>query len=480
MRVMTIPDNFKWVENETKKNIDDSETLIRQSIGEAVPTGVIKQIAHNINIMFDYDEFIKSYSSKNNYDDYKKDSNFYIKSFIFEKELSNTKETGSFYTPQAVVYNTIKDFKTEKSSIRVLEPSVGLGAFIPQFLRLVDDCDMVKFDLLDISEECINLLKVLLQDLNLNNKFSFNYILDDFILHYFNDFYDAIISNPPYFKMDGKQKKLYSKVGLTKADNIFCLFLDKYRVLSDSIMCVIPKNFIMIPDSNDVRLKYQKEYAVNSIYDYGVNYFKEVFIEIISIHFKKDYSLLDLVHIENLRDGIVRDVPYNYIYHDTMWLLYRDEWFDNYISTLRLNCFDFYRDRQLTNKFLSSDKKSIWVVRSKNLLDDGSLIHKPGYDKYIDSLEGFVLEKYFGKEQLLFTNFTYNTRATILPKDCTVNGSFCILEPKNELKNFDIHELDLSLYSTEDFRRYYAIVKNLSKFTINVDSNAIYYIGVKK
>ncbi len=40
-------------------------------------------------------------------------------------------------------------------------------------------------------------------------------------------------------------------------------------------------------------------------------------------------------------------------------------------------------------------------------------------------------------------------------------------------------DIDLSLYATPEFRKYYAIVKNLSKFTINVDANTIYYIGVK-
>ena len=73
-------------------------------------------------------------------------------------------------------------------------------------------------------------------------------------------------------------------------------------------------------------------------------------------------------------------------------------------------------------------------------------------------------------------NFTYNTRATLLPKNTIPNGSIVILLPKNEniVKN-----IDLSIYSTPEFREYYGIVKNKSKFTINIDSSSIYYIGVK-
>ena len=474
MRVMSIPDSFKWVTNETQKVVDSNETLIRQSIGEAVPTGIISQIASNINEMLDYDDFVNSYNNKENYDLYHQSTNFYIKSFLFEKELSNTKETGSFYTPQIVVYNAIKNYKANKTKIDILEPSVGLGAFIPQFLRLVDDCEEAVFDLVDLSAECINLLRNLLGDMKLEDKFIFNYICDDFITHHFDKVYDVIITNPPYFKMKASQKKEYTDYLTSSSENIYCHFMNKYRNLAKEIMCVIPKTFIMIPDSNDVREAFQNEYRINAIYDYGVKYFKEVFIEILSISFTKNTDV-KFTHIENMSEGISRDVKYDYIYHDKLWILYRDEWFDNYIKKLQLDVVDFYRDRQLTNKYLSSNKDKIWVVRSKNISDDGKLIHKEGYDKYVHDLKGFVLSKYFGKENIIFINFTYNTRAAILPKNCTVNGSICILEPKNDIIN-----LDLNMYSSNDFRRYYAIVKSLSKFTINVDANSIYYIGVMK
>lgn len=473
MRVMTIPDNFKWVENETKENIDNAETLIRQSIGEAVPTIVIKQIARNINIMLNYTDFINSY--KNNKNEKYDGDNVYIKSYIYEKELVDAKDTGSFYTPQAVVFNTIKRLKTDSKTINILEPSVGLGAFIPQLLRLVDDCDEIKLDLIDISEDCIEKLKLLLEEQRYHSKFTFNYICDDFILHNFeNKKYNFIVSNPPYFKMDAKIKNKYKNLYDIKTDNIFCLFLEKFRELSNEILCVIPKVFIMIPDCDDVRKHYQKEYRVISLFDYGVKYFKDVFIEIISIHFNKNFDNNVKTYIENFNENIIRNVDYSYIYHDKIWILYRDKWFDNFIKKLKLNVYDFYRDRQLTNKYLKESGK-IWVVRSKNLLDDGTIIHKNGYDKYINSLDGFQLSKFYGKENIIFTNFTYNTRAAILDKNNIVNGSFCILIPKNEDEN-----IDLTLYATEDFRKYYAIVKNLSKFTINIDKNSIYYIGVLK
>ncbi|MBO4395939.1 MAG: DNA cytosine methyltransferase [Eubacterium sp.] len=472
MAVMTIPREFKWVSDDDYRAevIDSKETLIRQSIGEAVPTAIMRQIAKNIRILLEYDEFVKC----GKYDiDERETNNPYIKSFVYEWKLSDAKDTGSFYTPQIVVYNAIKEYKPSQKSVRILEPSVGMGAFIPQMLRLVDDCDEVEFVCYDISQECLSRLDEFVLEMKLTPKFHFKFICEDFLLSNQPQEFDAVIANPPYYKMKAAQKKAYKNSFGFVNDNIFCLFMKKINGLAKDVMLVIPKVFLMIPDCDDTREIYSSEYGIVSIYDYGVKFFKKVFIEILSLHFSKDYT--GELYIRNYVEDEEKTVKQGYIYHDTMWLLYRDKWFDRYIKKLRLGVFDFYRDRQLTNKYLSDQKKNIWVVRSKNLLDDGSIVHKPGYDKYVDSVEGFSLSRYYNTKPIIFTNFTYNTRASILPDGCTVNGSFCILLPKDH-----IDHVALDFYASEDFRKYYAIVKNKSKFTINVDANSIYYIGIEK
>ena len=126
------------------------------------------------------------------------------------------------------------------------------------------------------------------------------------------------------------------------------------------------------------------------------------------------------------------------------------------------------------NKYLK-EKGKYWVLRSKNILDDGTIIHIKGYDKYIDDIDQFTVSKYINSKTILMPNFTYNTRATLMPPDVLVNGSIAILIPKN--KKLSIDKIDLSIYATDEFREYYAIVKNKSKFTINIDKNSIYYIG---
>ena len=63
MKMMTIPDSFKWLNLELeelnnltleeKRKISKKEEMnIRQSIGEAVPTEIFRQIAKKINSLF--------------------------------------------------------------------------------------------------------------------------------------------------------------------------------------------------------------------------------------------------------------------------------------------------------------------------------------------------------------------------------------------------------------------------------------------
>ena len=112
-------------------------------------------------------------------------------------------------------------------------------------------------------------------------------------------------------------------------------------------------------------------------------------------------------------------------------------------------------------------------------MDNGKIESFAGYDKYIDKkyLTNFIVSKYLNKQVIIMPNFTYNTRAGILPTNCLPNGSIAILIPIDPEKDLNI---DLSYYSTDEFRKYYSIVKNNSKFTLNIDANSIYYIGVKK
>ena len=68
MKIMTIPDDFRWInysldelnlmsEKNKKSLLKKEEIKIRQSIGEAVPTSVFFQIACNIKTFMEKEHF---------------------------------------------------------------------------------------------------------------------------------------------------------------------------------------------------------------------------------------------------------------------------------------------------------------------------------------------------------------------------------------------------------------------------------------
>lgn len=486
MRLMTIPDDFKWtkVNLNSFKTIEDKELFfrenelnIRRCIGEAVPTHIMQTIAKNTKELLAFQEYVEGYYSnrKKGFSNAGNNS-FYVQAFNYEMQLKEAKKTGSFYTPQTVVFEALSTLDLrERKTVNILEPSVGMGAFLPQLFRICDTCDNVYVDVCDCDITALNQLKDIIKYISYDKSiFKLKYINDDFLLtDKIKSHYDLIVSNPPFAKVKKEDLKEYRKLyNIGKTTNIFSFFLERYRVLSDEIVVILPKSFIMASEYNEIRKKYE-QYGIKHIVDYGVRYFKKVFVEILSFHFKKGYS--GEIVIDNKLNNEIFVQKQGYIFHDKYWLLYRNTWFDNYIKRLKLDVFDVFRDRQITNPKLS-DSGDTWVLRSKNILDNGVICSKEGYNKYIKKkdVKKYSVGKFLNTKSIIFPNFTYLTRAAILPDNCIPNGSIAILLPKQKLEN-----VDLMLYQSEDFRKYYEIVKNKAKFTLNLDSNAIYYIGVK-
>lgn len=480
MRVMTIPDTFKWTSYDqliTADNAEgylaDNELNIRRCIGEAVPTHIIADIAVNVRTMLEYENFVNDYEI-DQLSAYLRDENirgnFYIDTFLREQQITNAKDSGSFYTPQCVVYDAIKNINIKKDHIRILEPSVGLGAFIPQIASMFSNSERIDIDVVELDEHTLDDLQTCLTKINIGQNVYIHFYQHDFLTIQITEKYDLVVTNPPYGKSSNKYLNITSN---SKIKNLFALFLIKLHDLADEIACVIPKNFLMADEFFSVRKQYE-DFGITNISDFGVKFFKKVFVEIISIHFSKSYSGTTI--IEDYINDRKLIQPNKYIYHNRVWLPYRNAFFDEYLKTLDLDVFDSFRDRQITTTNVKEEGR-IRILKSKNILDDGSIVSIEGYDKYMDDISSFAVSKYLNSNAILMVSFTYNIRATRLPSNTIPNGSIAILTPKRALT---LTNEDLELYATPQFREYYAIIKSYSKFTLNIDDSACYYIGIKK
>ena len=296
MRMMTVPDDFKWTDDDydslnalsTEDKIrflKKEEIKIRQSLGEAVPTIIFRGIAHNIREVLNNTPVNSSTIARivSNYDFNDVDKlidfietnpmNLSVSALSRIAELSNTRRTddGAFYTNKALITEMIKHLPdTEKEEIKILEPSAGVGNFVPLILKKFEGKKIV-LDLVDIDQNSSRLSAVLLNKYGIPDNCKINYITDDFLLHSFSCHYDYVIGNPPFFKMKRSDKllKQYQENAINKeTTNICSFFLDKTIELADYVSIVFPK-FILNTPEFAVSRNYLAKKAIDCIIDFG-------------------------------------------------------------------------------------------------------------------------------------------------------------------------------------------------------------------
>ena len=506
MRMMTVPNDFKWVEtdeeilnnmsiSEKEAFLKREEIKIRQSLGEAVPTTIFQSIAHKIRFAIRYipltsktiDKIRENYdltTAKNIFSFVKTNPlGLSVTSLSKIAELTNTNRTdnAAFYTNKSLVTEIIRSLQdTDKESIRILEPSVGVGNFIPLICKKFENKKVI-IDVVDIDEDSIQLLKLLLKKLKLPKTIKINYIVDDFLLHEFDCKYDYVIGNPPFYKMSSKDRllKTYRKFAINKTTNNICsFFLDKAQSLGDNVVLVFPKVLLNTPEFVPTR-EYLSNKSIPCIIDFGENGFPGVLIETIAL-FVNNLAKPTKTKVVSITNHITLVQPQDYIFDKAFpyWIIYRNSSFDEVCKKLNFDVFSVFRDRQITNKVLSSND-DIRVIKSRNISDDGTaILDIDGYDSYIsrDSARSLSVYQYLDDENVFLTpNMTYKPRVIKKPRQTLVNGSVAILLPK---KNIIPTREQLLYFSTNEYRRFYQIARNYQTRSLNVDACSVFFFGL--
>jgi len=505
MRMMTIPSNFKWsniefdvlnnlIMEEKKKFLKQEELNIRHCIGEAVPTTIFEQIAKNIKKVLKYkslsinecEKIIQEYDLQDikTLQDFIIDNKKYDLNTLYNiTELANLKrtDTKAYFTREDIVYNVINKlpiFK-KKKNIKILEPSVGIGNFLPLLFEKYKHIDSVVLDVIDIDNDSLNTLKILLNKIKIPSNFTINIINIDFLLWENKYQYDVVVGNPPYGKVT-KQKELlekYKSNSINKnTNNLFAFFLEKSIKIAKYVSLIVPKSLINSPEFNLSRQLLENT-NLHSITDYGEKAFKGVKIETISF-------LLDTYQKEKLKkvkieSYITNTVIYqekDYIFSKKFpyWLIYRNSFFDTIVNKMELNIFESFRDRQITKKH-TLNSGNIRVLKSRNIANN-NIKDIENYDCYINEIDNFVISKYLNQNNIVIVpNLTYNPRATFLPKNTITDGSVALLKPKN---NVDITSKHLEYYASKEFTEYYKIARNRGTRSLNIDNNSVQFFGL--
>ena len=509
MLMMSIPENFTWTNvsaetlneldfEEQKKFLKKEELNIRHCIGEAVPTGVFANIAKRIKDVVgqkflsaaELNTIIKKeelHITENLISliqsDFKKFGleNIYQ---IAEYANSSRQENAAFFTRKDIAFTVVKDlpeFKGKKK-IRILEPSVGIGNFIPLLVEKYEDKDEVIFDLVDIDGNSFVVLKEILSHLKLPKKFKFNFINADFLTHQFDVKYDLVVGNPPYKKLTNSQELLATYKGQSQnkeTNNLFSFFIEKAIAMGKFVSLIVPKSLINAPEFNMTR-EILKEQNLLKICDYGEKGFKGVKIETISFLLETSAKKIsETILIESYITETIKESKKDYLFSAQFpyWLLYRNEEFDQIFNKMKFDIFQSFRDRQIT-KLLTKESGKYRVLKSRNV-GTNQIIEIDNYDSYIDDAEKLAVSKYLNKDGVVMVpNLTYYPRASFLPKNTIADGSVALLTLKNGSRMPT--ETDLEYYGTKEFEKFYRVARNYGTRSLNIDNNSVFFFGLLK
>ncbi|MDR2408874.1 MAG: DNA cytosine methyltransferase [Bacteroidales bacterium] len=502
MDLMNIPRDFNWLPEPlnrlNKMSLKKKQLLlkqedinIRQSIGESVPTIIFSKIANNIlnsektNLTFKQIVQVISQSElKNTENLYNFVKNNPLKldvnnlSKIIEVANTNQKQTAAFYTPKNIIFDIVRKLPDiNKSVLQVLEPSVGIGNFIPILCEYYKDKQIV-LDVIDIDNNVLQLLKVLLSKMKYKN-LTVNYINADFLLLSNNKRYDIVIGNPPFGKVKAPEllKEYRNMANNKKNTNIFSFFVEKSLSVGEHIALITPKSLLSAPEYNLTRELIETTCIINHIIDFGEKAFQGVKIETIALVLKKqkpskDYPISVESYITNKIMHIVKDDVFDKDFK--YWLIYINDFFKQTKQKFCFAIFDFYRDRSITKKHTLPAGK-YRVLKSRNI-GNNQVVSIKGYDAYINDINPFQVKKFLDSNTLLVPNLSYNPRACFMPKQAITDGSVAILQAKN----VNITDKDVKFFASQEFQQFYMIGRNLGSRSLNIDSNSIKLWGVRK
>lgn len=506
MLMMSVPNTFKWSDipfeklnsmtmQEKQAFLKKEEMNIRQNLGEAVPTTIFQQIAHKIRKVLSQKEYteqeITTLIQKNKllesdnlltFIRANKTMNFATLSKIAELANAQRENNAAFYTRQDICFSIIKSLPEAKTytTLNILEPSIGVGNFLPVLIEKYKSVPIVNIDVVDIDLKSIELLKELIKKIDVPANITINYINADFLLHLFEQHYDIIVGNPPYMKIT-KEKKLLAKykVKIYNCDtnNTFAFFIEKAMSLGNVVSLIVPKSLINAPEFNKTRELMAKS-QITRIIDFGEKGFKGVKIETICFILNTKTKSNSTI-IESYITNEVQKYEQSYITDNLFpcWLIYRNKKFDAVAEKMQFNIFKSYRDRSIT-KAITKNIGKIRVLKSRNI-GNNEIIDIPDYDCYIDDINMIDVSKFLNQKNcFLLPNLTYNPRACILPLNCITDGSVAILTLIDE--NTKITKKDLAFYASDEFTKFYAIARNMGSRSLNIDNNSVFFFGKLK
>ena len=186
--------------------------------------------------------------------------------YLAETTIESRKKYAQFFTPYSIARFMAKWILGDRNKIKtILDPSIGLGVLIR---AIIDESNTTDYDIkgYDIDSFVLSKCKKIFENEGIDR--NVNLICKDYMFNDWNNKYDGIICNPPYFKFQDYQTKddalqeFQCRLGMNLSGftNIYALFLLKsVSQLNFNGRCayIIPSEFL-----NSDYGKLVKEYLI--------------------------------------------------------------------------------------------------------------------------------------------------------------------------------------------------------------------------
>lgn len=298
-------------------------------LGEAVPTVIFQSIAKKIKEVLQYslmkiaevDKLVKDHELWNieNLKDFILTNSLFLSTSTLGKvaELANVSrfDNAAFFTNKTLITEMMKSLpETDLEVIRIIEPSAGVGNFIPLIIKKFEGKQLI-IDVVDIDKHSIEIAKLIMNNYDIPSNCTINYIVADFLLHNFEERYDYVIGNPPFYKISAKNKLLtqYRRQAINKkSTNICSFFLDKALTISNYVALVFPKSLLNTPEFAKTR-EYLSQKSIDCIIDFGEKGFPGVLVETLAI-FINNQKRPSSTRVFSFTHGISLTQDQNYIF----------------------------------------------------------------------------------------------------------------------------------------------------------------------
>lgn len=396
-----------------------------------------------------------------------------INSWI-EKELSGVNFDQNYVR---TITSALPDLK--KPKISILEVSAKSATFVKKLThKYQDQCHFLDITMMFDTKYEMDICKQIVQrHIPSTEMLSIKFVVDNFLDHELTKRYDLIIGTPKNVKITGERKKdLNLKFDDHSANNEIAFIIQKALSAAMNTALLLPKYFMHNTEYGTTRSRVSK-YEINHIIDFG------------ELAFNGNYSenICLIVNTKNV-PGTTRIISFNKNIRITQdqseitnpsfpsWIIYLNDFFKKFSKNMQFDIFDVYRDRNISAKILQS-KGDIKVLTAKNIPVGSKIVVDTAHDKFVvaDQVAKTAAYKYLNHTcAYICPNLTTSPRLIKKPLNTIASGSLAVFTPKQDVT---LTEVDLELFSTEDFKTFYQIARNYCTRSLNIDKAAAFYFG---